>query len=292
MISSTRPASCLQPSASSAATCEKGQTYDPFTKSCKVPPAINIALQCGPAEKIYTAGNGNQYCCKGTVIGHSCCPLGQATTSGTCCSANSKPDATTGKCVSLFDDIRQACGRGYTAMPDRSCCANYLVSADKQTCRAAPPPPPPPPSPGTCNAPGFVVNGMCCPSRAAYDRGQCRAATPPPPPPPPPPACGPGTHPEGKRCVRDPIVCTAGTHLEGRICVPNPIVCAAGTHLEGRRCVANPVVCRPGTHAEGRICKPDEKPKPKPDPKPKPKPESKPKPKPESKPAPKPKQKP
>lgn len=94
---------------------------------------------------------------------------------------------------------------------------------------------------------GSTVVPLECPAGQALYEGVCQDFV----------TCGPGTHPEGRRCVANAtgLGCGSGTIEQGGVCVAE-LECGRGTRQEGDTCVVagSTVVCGEGTTQIEDVC--------------------------------------
>lgn len=252
-------------------TCLVG--YVPVGSSCCLANQLTSTGKCCPAGQTPSGPNNSQCvpfipvhlppptCCPPGQIpvagAKSCCPTANVTSNGVCCPSPVDPNDRA-QCR-RWVPIVPSCARGYTRMPDGSCCNNRYMSADRTSCNI----------PRRRCAPGEFrdLSGACvpmpsptCPPGEIRTRdGRCVPAVPPPCPPGEirrggecareQPTCPRGEVRREGRCVRGaPTTCPPGETLRRGACVPSrPAACPPGQVRDRGRCIAPaPMVCPPG----------------------------------------------
>jgi hypothetical protein len=263
-------------------TCLVG--YVPVGGSCCLASQMTSTGKCCPAGQTPSGANNSQCvpfipvhlppltCCPTGQIpvtgAKPCCPTANVTSNGVCCPGPVDPNDRA-QCRRLIP-IGPTCARGYTRMPDGSCCNNRYVSADRTSCNI----PRRPCAPGEFRELSGACVPMpiptCRPGEVRTREGRCVPALPPPCPPgeirrggecvPERPTCPPGEVRREGRCVRSaPTTCPPGETLRRGACVPpRSAACPPGQVRRRGRCIAPvPAPCPPGQmRREGRCAAP------------------------------------
>jgi hypothetical protein len=177
------PPNCT-PSPTNPSCCPKG--YVSTGNSCCLATKMTSMGVCCPAGQAPGGPNKSQcerivlipiklppgpQCCASGIPTASgkCCPPGNVTTSGVCCPGPVDP-ANRKECRVLIP--LASCARGYTKMPDGSCCNDRYVSEDGKSCRAG--------QSSTPLVPLVPLVPRTCPSGTVRDRdGDCVRRRPP-----------------------------------------------------------------------------------------------------------------
>jgi hypothetical protein len=204
---------CPMPPPPPISTCGKG--YVPIGKSCCLASKVTSTGICCPAGQTPSGPNNSQcakiiivpivppMCCapgKIPAVGGQCCVPTHVTTGGVCCPGSIDP-AHRSSCEKLIP--LASCARGYTKMPDGSCCNDRYVGDDGKSCGTGLPSKPVAPL-----IPLVPRGPSACPPGTARDRdGDCVRQLPSPPP-----GCPRGTIRLGDgECVpRGPPPCPLG----------------------------------------------------------------------------------
>jgi hypothetical protein len=216
-----------------------GIGYVPVGNSCCLANQVTSTGVCCPTGQAPSGPNRSQcarivippivppICCtagKIPTVGGQCCVPTHVTTGGICCPGPVDP-AHRDSCEKLIPLV--ACARGYTKMPDGSCCNDRYVGDDGKTCRTG--------LPSRPVAPLIPAVPGACPPGTTRDRdGDCVK--------PPPPGCPPGTTQLGSgECGRPgPRACPPGTirDSDGDCVRRPPPGCAPGElRLRNGECV-------------------------------------------------------
>jgi hypothetical protein len=218
---------CPTPPPPPKSTCGNG--YVPVSNSCCLAGQVTSTGICCPAGQTPSGPNKGQcekivivpivppMCCapgKIPTLGGQCCVPTHVTTGGICCPGPIDP-AHRNSCEKLIPLV--ACAKGYTKMPDGSCCNDRYVGDDGKSCRSG--------LPSNPVAPLVPLVPGACPSGTTRDRdGDCVR--------PPPPGCPSGTIRLGNgECgPQEPRPCPSGmTRDRDGDCVrPPPPGCAPG----------------------------------------------------------------
>ena len=272
---------CQTPPPPPPSTCLGG--YVPVGGSCCLATQMTSTGICCPAGQRPGGPNKSQCvpfipihlpplaCCASGQIPvagpKACCPAANVTSNGVCCPGPVDPN-NRAECSRLIP-IVPACARGYTRMPDGSCCNNRYVSADHTSCKIPQRPCPPGEFRELNGACAPVLPNPCPAGEIRTPDGRCSPVVPPPCPPGEirrgsacvrdQPACPPGEVRRDGRCVHEaPTTCPPGETLRRGACVPSrPAGCPSGQVLRRGRCVAQaPTPCPPGQVRRGGRCVP------------------------------------
>jgi hypothetical protein len=189
---STDPQCCANGYVSTGSVCCLASQLTPAGICCpsgQAPSGPN-KMQCEPVFHIPT---GPQCCAPSLVpaANGSCCAPNLMTTTGICCPAGSPPDPhDRSHCPAQIQSLT-TCPRGYTKLPDGSCCNNRYLGPDGRSCRAPPTRTVVPPVDCSLRGPNFIRDPRdvracirCGGGRiASGDHTACVPRGGPPPPP-------------------------------------------------------------------------------------------------------------